>query len=383
MLETYHRTPYRDAATLFLGVVLAFAVVSVVLDGGRPAVAANDCQYGPYGQYGQPCPRAKPTLRLSVPGTTEVGTHPLPIAVLENGDNPTGQLVVRLHRPDGPCADPTQAPPWTGQVTVTGNGHYIASSSDGKPPTLDRIGPWTWSATYVGDGRNEPASTVCGAFVTEVVRRTTSLSLTVAPQPVTVGRAVSAQTSITGLEPTGSLAVRLFAPDDPSCRTAVSVRTLDVGGSGSLTVRFVPTSPGTWRVTGEYSGDDDNAPTAMACDASAFGVVKARPSLSVSAVPRVAVARVRLHARARLRLAYQPTGRVSFALFPPGDPSCAGPPAHLEDVVLSRAGAMTSVGFKVPALSAGTWNWTATYHGDANNESRGTACGSAPVKVVR
>ena len=44
---------WRDAATLLLVVVLAVSVVSVVLDGGRSALAADDCQYGQqYGQYG-------------------------------------------------------------------------------------------------------------------------------------------------------------------------------------------------------------------------------------------------------------------------------------------------------------------------------------------
>jgi hypothetical protein len=44
---------WRDTATLLLAALLAAAVVSIVLDGGRSAFAADDCQYGQYGQYGQ------------------------------------------------------------------------------------------------------------------------------------------------------------------------------------------------------------------------------------------------------------------------------------------------------------------------------------------
>ncbi len=57
---------WRDAATLLLAVVLAVSVVSVVLDGGRSALAADDCQYGQYGPYG-PYGRTASARRRSRP----------------------------------------------------------------------------------------------------------------------------------------------------------------------------------------------------------------------------------------------------------------------------------------------------------------------------
>ena len=116
MIES-NRNPrrWRDAATLLLAVVLAVSVVSVVLDGGRSALAADDCQYGqygPYGPYGSSCPKARPTLRVSAPSSAGIGTSVVPVAMLENGDNPMGTLIVRLHRPGQQCASPSQPPFW-------------------------------------------------------------------------------------------------------------------------------------------------------------------------------------------------------------------------------------------------------------------------------
>ena len=74
---------------------------------------------------------------------------------------------------------------------------------------------------------------------------------------------------------------------------------------------------------------------------------------------------------------------MTFALFPPNDQSCSGTPAHVEDVPLTGTGATTSVGFEVPKHEVGTWNWRVSYQGDANNELNGSACGSAPVEVVK
>ena len=93
--------------------------------------------------------------------------------------------------------------------------------------------------------------------------------------------------------------------------------------------------------------------------------------LSVTAVPGLADDGDRIHARVDLGSAYQPTGRVSFSLFPPNDSSCSGAPTYVEEVVLTGTGATTSGGFEVPKHAVGTWNWTASYSGDENNAQVG------------
>jgi hypothetical protein len=77
---------------------------------------------------------------------------------------------------------------------------------------------------------------------------------------------------------------------------------------------------------------------------------------------------------------FNPTGTVTFNLFGPSDPTCSGTPAYTQTVGLSGGSASTSPGFVTNA--AGTWNWTASYSGDANNSPATSGCGAESVTVT-
>ena len=167
-----------DAAAIFFGVVLAVAVVSTVLDGGRPAFAADDCQYGPYAL--RAVRSVRPTVREGAPKPQDhcschrrnrhqrsAGRDPRERQRSDGDARPS-----RLHRPGQQCANPSQPPFWLAQVEVRGNGAYSASLPFGVPQAFDQLGTWTWSATYVGDARNELTHTICGTHTTNVTKRT-------------------------------------------------------------------------------------------------------------------------------------------------------------------------------------------------------------------
>ena len=73
-----------------------------------------------------------------------------------------------------------------------------------------------------------------------------------------------------------------------------------------------------------------------------------------------------------------PTGTVTFNLFPPSDPTCAGAPAHTSMAALG-GGVAQSTPFT--ANTAGFYRWVATYNGDANYISRTGTCGE-PTETV-
>jgi hypothetical protein len=73
-----------------------------------------------------------------------------------------------------------------------------------------------------------------------------------------------------------------------------------------------------------------------------------------------------------------PTGSVAFQLFGPGDTTCTTPIATRTGTV---AGGSASSG-AVTANVAGTYNWVATYSGDANNSPAISPCGSETVQVT-
>jgi hypothetical protein len=71
------------------------------------------------------------------------------------------------------------------------------------------------------------------------------------------------------------------------------------------------------------------------------------------------------------------TGTVSFKLYGPGDPSCAGTPSFSSDKPVSGSASYTSDPF-LP-VTAGSYHWIASYAGDASNAAVSTAC--QPVAV--
>jgi hypothetical protein len=73
-----------------------------------------------------------------------------------------------------------------------------------------------------------------------------------------------------------------------------------------------------------------------------------------------------------------PTGSVVFDLFGPGDPNCTTAIATRTGTL---AGASASSG-DVTATSPGTYNWVATYGGDAHNNPATSPCGSETVQVT-
>jgi hypothetical protein len=73
-----------------------------------------------------------------------------------------------------------------------------------------------------------------------------------------------------------------------------------------------------------------------------------------------------------------PTGKVVFELFGPGDSSCSTPIATSEGTLTDGSASSGDV----VAKTAGTYNWVATYSGDANNSRAVSHCGSEQVQVT-
>jgi hypothetical protein len=74
-----------------------------------------------------------------------------------------------------------------------------------------------------------------------------------------------------------------------------------------------------------------------------------------------------------------PTGDVTFDLYGPTDPNCTGTPfATANGPLVGR----TANSGDVTTGPAGTYNWVATYNGDANNPPITSPCGSEQVTVT-
>jgi hypothetical protein len=75
-----------------------------------------------------------------------------------------------------------------------------------------------------------------------------------------------------------------------------------------------------------------------------------------------------------------PTGTITFKLYGPNDATCANAAIDSETASVSGNGSYsTATGLTVSL--AGTYQWVASYSGDANNNPASTKCGDEPVVV--
>src|SRR2546428_2621327 len=80
-------------------------------------------------------------------------------------------------------------------------------------------------------------------------------------------------------------------------------------------------------------------------------------------------------------------GTITVKLFSPSDPSCQGTAAYTDVITVSGAATYHTAtqgtnagGFT--ANATGTWNWTADYSGDPNNEPASSGCGAEEVTIT-
>lgn len=169
------------------------------------------------------------------------------------------------------------------------------------------------------------------------------------------------------LNPTGSI---IFSLQDPSSNT-VDTETIPVSGNGTystLTGYVLPTGftvTGTYHWSASYSGDSNN--NAEGAGPMAQTVAAATPNLTQSPHPTITpCCFALLDDTVTLSGGYDPGGTITFSL---SDPTATV--VDTETVSVSGNGTYsTSVGYFLPVLGPpGTYNWSASYGGDGNNNS--------------
>lgn len=368
------RERLRDVALLLLAMVLAVAVVSIVLDGGRPAFAADDCQYGPYGPYGGPCTKVTPALTTAPqPAGMQIGSYAYDRATLSGGNAPTGTLTFAFYRPsDTACTNAA----FTWASGVYGNGDYYSGSYQ-----VDSAGTWRWTVAYSGDAQNEAVTSGCSDELVTVSRATPGINFW--PSGTTIGSTLYASGyGYGGFQPTGTVTVRLYRPSDPACAgVPASTQTFPWYPWGlNLWTSFGPADAlGTWRYTVDYTGDTNNNGVSLACGTLPAEVVKASPYVGANVSPGSVTIGGEVTVNGQVYNGYELSGTVRIRFFAPGDPGCSSPFAT-QKVALDTSGSFSTT--FTPA-QVGTWWMTADYGGDAFNNPSGTWCGGMSVEVSK
>ncbi len=320
-------------------------------------------------------PKANPTIPSTTPSpSVQIGGGISDTATLAGGRVPGGTLTFQLFGPgDTSCATAIN----TASVPVHGNGAYASPT---VTPTA--IGTYNWRVSYSGDANNNPAGpTACGSESVNVNQATPSISTT-ASGSVAVGGNISDSATLSGgFNPTGTVTFKLYGPGDTTCSTAIATSTATVNGNGTYhSAVFTTGAVGTYNWTASYGGDADNAAAGpTACGDESVTVIKASPSITTTASGTVP-AGGKISDTATLSGGFNPTGTVTFKLYGPGDTTCSTAIAT-STATVNGNGTYHSAVFTTGAV--GTYNWTASYSGDVNNNPAGpTACGAEPVNVT-
>jgi hypothetical protein len=146
--------------------------------------------------------------------------------------------------------------------------------------------------------------------------------------------------------------------------------TIDAGSNSLVPNGLTTDVYGVARIQPRVSG----GPPIVDMGAAEFPSVAASPTLSTTASAGVVLGGS-VNDTATLSGGSTPTGQITFSLYDRNDQSCSGPPIFTDTKAVSGNGDYQSAGFTPTGI--GTYRWTASYSGDADNNPASTACNDA------
>ena len=319
---------------------------------------------------------ASPTISTTVSnsGTITIGGSATDKATLSGAFTPTGSITYSVFTNSG-CTTAVPTGSAAGQYTpnvVSANGANDAQTTS-TAFTPASAGTYYWNAVYSGDGNNKAATSSCEALT--VTTASPTINTAAAPSSVTLGTSAvtlkDAAILSGGYSPTGTITFTLYYNGGA---TPVDTETVTVSGDGSYSTPTGYTLSTSGTVTGPYQWDasylgdgNNNAATDNVATNELVAVVPASPTISTTSGPAfipLGTASVPLFDVATLAGGYHETGAITFTLY-------LGPTlVDTETVPVSGDGSyVTPTGYVLPATGTvtGTYQWDATYSGDANN----------------
>jgi hypothetical protein len=292
---------------------------------------------------------------------------------ISGGDDPGGTVTFLLYKDgDTTCSGSTLA---SSTATVTGDDSYLSSSVK-----LDAIGTYEWVASYSGDANNGPVSDSCGTEPVMVTTITPTITQSPDPQTAEAGSGFFDVADIAGGDdPMGTISFDLYGPDDPSCSSSPQTSSQPVDNNGDYdSSEYTLSAPGTYEWVVSYSGDSNNSAETSSCGTYPVDVEPVATSITSAANPSSATVGGSFGDTVTLSGGSDPTGAITFYLYGPNDTTCSQVP-DTDTVNVAGAGNYPSQSFTLK--QAGTYEWVASYGGDATNAASTTTCGDDPLTV--
>jgi hypothetical protein len=326
----------------------------------------------------------------SNPNGGPVGTAITASATVMGGINPTGTVIFELFGPSnsGCVSGEDNGQTWLQRWSASLSGDSVATVP-APGYTTTAVGIYNWVAIYTGDAANLGARTDCGSASVTVTKATPSIS-TGSSKGGPIGTMIHDTAQVSGgVNPTGTVTFFLYAPSNPTCANSegsagtVQTVTVPLSAGGSATSAGSPyttVESGTYNWIAKYSGDSRNKSVSTACNDEQVSVGKDGTAVTTIASAGGAPG-VTLHDSAKVTGTLKPTGTVTFSLYGPSNTTCTAKPIFTSTVALSSSATAISAAFS-GTKATGTYNWVASYSGDASNAPSKSRCGAEPVTVV-
>ena len=302
---------------------------------------------------------ASPTLTTTPGGTIVLssGNTLSDSATLKGGYGiPTGTITFTLYASNGTTVVDTETD------SVSGNGTYGTPS--GYTPTV--AGTYYWVASYSGDDNNNSVSATTQGNEPETVSAAVTLMTT--PGGTIVlgsGNTLSDSPTLTGgYNPTGTITFTLDAPDGSVVDTGMD--TVHGDNTYATPSGYTPTVAGTYQWVANYSGDANNNPVPNTALGSESEIVNpAVTTLTTTAGATVVLGSGDpLTDSATLSGGTAPKGTITFTLYAPNGTTVLA----TQTASVNGNGTYTTPAGYTPT-AAGTYQWVASYSGDANNSA--------------
>ena len=254
-----------------------------------------------------------------------------------------------------------------------GNG----SGGFGSAPTFGAGGNPSAVAVgdFNGDGRQDlaVANFTSSGKVSVLLGNCPPTLATVAGGTVVIGsgaRLTDTAMLFGGFNPTGTITFTLYDPSNVAVYTDV----VTVNGNGSYDTStgnnpggYLPTVTGTYLWTATYSGDTNNTGATDNGQNENQAVTEAGPSINTVAGGTVVLGSGnKLTDTAVLAGGFNPTGTITFTLYDPSNVAVYTNVAMVSGNGTYDTSTGTNPGGYLPTTT-GTYLWSATYNGDANN----------------
>ena len=260
----------------------------------------------------------------------------------------------------------------------------IGMQSSPEGPLL--AGAYSFKAAYSGDANYVSSISGCDPFTVGAATSSTSSTVIDASTKAvwsgleTTGSSAydtSTVSGVTGIAPIGAVSYTFWG--NGTCNGTGS-------GAGALNIGVQsttegPLAAGVYSFRAAYSGNANYKSSTSSCEA--FMVSVMQPTVTTTAKPTAAISGSTLQDTAMLAntASLLGTGSITFSLYGPGDSNCVTA-LHTEIITAIKTNGPFSTKAGFLANPAGTYEWRATFSGDANNASVTSGCGSEPVAIT-